>query len=140
MSVRALVARDDVDLRDTWGHFLGQVGHSCLTASSGSEAMQARDTEEHRVHDADATTPSKIYTRWPRPPHTTPSRRLGRRQFLAFAWPARLVPFVVGRRPRRPSRITRPRSRFGADGNPQRMTMEMILGTSIRMGFARSGA
>lgn len=37
---------------------------------------------------------------WPRPPRTTPSRRLGRRQFLAFAWPALLVPFVVGRRPR----------------------------------------
>lgn len=37
---------------------------------------------------------------WPRPPRTTPSRRLGRRQFLAFAWPAPFVPFVVGRRPR----------------------------------------
>jgi CheY-like chemotaxis protein len=44
MSVRALVAGDDVDLRDTVGHLLGQVGHSCLTASTGSEAMQARDT------------------------------------------------------------------------------------------------
>lgn len=44
MSVRALVAGDDVDLRDSWGHFLGQVGHSCLTASTGSGAVQARDT------------------------------------------------------------------------------------------------
>src|SRR5689334_18456427 len=33
---------------------------------------------------------------WPRPPRTTPSRRLGRRQFLALAGPALLVPSVIG--------------------------------------------
>lgn len=38
-------------------------------------------------------------------------------------------------KPEHPATIT-----FGADGNPERMTMEMILGTSVRMGFARSGA
>jgi CheY-like chemotaxis protein len=51
MNVRALVGGDDVDLRDTWGHLLGQGGLSCLTASTGSEAMQARDTG--RAHEAD---------------------------------------------------------------------------------------
>jgi hypothetical protein len=52
----------------------------------------------------------------------------------------RTARFDLGRfsswaRPDHPATIT-----FGADGNPERMTMEMILGTSVRMGFARSGA
>lgn len=52
----------------------------------------------------------------------------------------RTARFDIGRfsswaKPDHPATIT-----FGADGNPERMAMEMILGTSVRMGFARSGA
>ena len=52
----------------------------------------------------------------------------------------RTARFDLGRfsswaKPDHPATIT-----FGADGNPERMTMEMILGTSVRMGFARLGA
>lgn len=52
----------------------------------------------------------------------------------------RTARFDIGRfsswaKPDHPATIT-----FGSDGNPERMTMEMILGTSVRMGFARSGA
>jgi hypothetical protein len=52
----------------------------------------------------------------------------------------RTARFDLGRfsswaKPDHPATIT-----FGADGNPERMTMEMILGTSVRMGFAGSGA
>lgn len=37
---------------------------------------------------------------WPRPRRTTPSRPLGRRQFLPLAGPALRVPSVIGWRPR----------------------------------------
>lgn len=52
----------------------------------------------------------------------------------------RTARFDLGRfsswaKPDHPATIT-----LGADGNPERMTMEMILGTSVRMGFATSGA
>jgi CBS domain-containing protein len=51
----------------------------------------------------------------------------------------RTARFDLGRfsswaRPDRPATVT-----FGADGNPERMTMEMILGTSVRLGFAGLG-
>ncbi len=43
--------------------------------------------------------------------------------------------FSAWAKPDHPATIT-----LGVDGNPERTTMEMILGTSVRMGFARSGA
>jgi hypothetical protein len=54
---------------------------------------------------------------------------------------------VVGRRPRSAEAATGSGGYvvdvdllYGVFGFPERMTMEMILGTSVRMGFTRSGA
>jgi CheY-like chemotaxis protein len=45
MGVRVLIADDEMDLRDTVVRLLGRFGYSCLTASSGAEAMQVIQAE-----------------------------------------------------------------------------------------------
>jgi CheY-like chemotaxis protein len=45
MGFRVLVADDEADLRDTLVRVLGRLGYSCLTASSGAEAMQVIQAE-----------------------------------------------------------------------------------------------
>ena len=45
MGFRVLIAEDDVDLRETLVRLLGRFGYSCLTASSGAEAMQVIQAE-----------------------------------------------------------------------------------------------
>jgi CheY-like chemotaxis protein len=45
MGFRVLIADDDVDLRVTLVRLLGRFGYSCLTASSGAEAMQIIQAE-----------------------------------------------------------------------------------------------
>jgi two-component system, NtrC family, nitrogen regulation response regulator GlnG len=45
MGVRVLIVNDDSDLQETVVRLLGRFGYSCLTASSGAEAMRAIETE-----------------------------------------------------------------------------------------------
>ena len=45
MGVRVLIVNDDIDLQETVVRLLGRFGYSCLTASSGAEAMQAIEAE-----------------------------------------------------------------------------------------------
>jgi len=45
MGFRVLIADDEVDLRDIMVRVLGRLGYSCLTASSGAEAMQIIQAE-----------------------------------------------------------------------------------------------
>lgn len=45
MRFRVLIADDDVDLRDTLVRVLGRFGYTCLTASSGAEALQTIQAE-----------------------------------------------------------------------------------------------
>lgn len=45
MGVRVLIVDDDIDLRETVVRLLGRFGYSCLTASSGAEAMQGIEAE-----------------------------------------------------------------------------------------------
>jgi CheY-like chemotaxis protein len=45
MGVRVLIVNDDIDLRETVVRLLGQFGYSCLTASSGAEALHAIEAE-----------------------------------------------------------------------------------------------
>jgi CheY-like chemotaxis protein len=45
MGVRVLIVDDDVDVRETLVRLLGRFGYSCLTASSGAEAMEVIEAE-----------------------------------------------------------------------------------------------
>ncbi len=45
MGVRVLIVNDDSDLQETVVRLLGRLGYSCLTASSGAEAMRAIEAE-----------------------------------------------------------------------------------------------
>ena len=45
MGVRVLIVDDDIDLQDTLVRLLGRFGYSCLTASSGADALQVIHAE-----------------------------------------------------------------------------------------------
>jgi CheY-like chemotaxis protein len=45
MGFRVLIADDEIDLRDGLVRLLGRFGYTCLTASSGAEAMQIIQAE-----------------------------------------------------------------------------------------------
>jgi two-component system response regulator FlrC len=45
MGVRVLIVDDETDLRETVVRLLGRFGYSCLTASSGGEAIQVIQAE-----------------------------------------------------------------------------------------------
>ncbi len=57
MGVRVLIVDDDIDLQETVVRLLGRFGYICLTASSGTEAMQVIQAESPDLVVADLHMP-----------------------------------------------------------------------------------
>lgn len=57
MGARVLIVHDDVDLLESLVRFLGRFGYTCLTASSGTEAMAFMEAEAPDVVVTDLHMP-----------------------------------------------------------------------------------